>query len=268
MQILHEDTKVKVACRVDTWDSSFLPFHWHDNIEICYMCNQSGSFVIEGDLVRAEVGDVVVMGERAVHRFCMDKSDTRIGLMQISPKILLSSASAIKPLKTHITSEEIAKIPYLKEHLATLFDMILPAGRSGAMDHKPYIQTAAATVYFLLMEHFPGEVHTGAAKERQMFYDIAEFVNCHFAENISVQSVASALYIPRGKVGAVFARYAGTTLSEYINAMRINKVNELLKSAKNIAEAAYESGFQNIRTFNAVYKKTMGITPGEYIKNL
>lgn len=266
MQIFHEDTKNNLVCRIGTWNTAFNPFHWHDNIEICYMFNNPGDFIIEGSTVRASVGDIVVMGEREVHKFCIDKLGSRIYLLQISPRILLSSSATIKPVKTHISSEEISKIPQLREYLETLLDMVRTAYEHGGSGDIPYIQNAAATVYFLLMHHFPGDIRSDSVKERRIFYDIAEFVNNHFTDNISVQTIASAMYISRGKAGAVFAKYSGTTLGEYINSMRINHANKLLTDGKSITEAAYESGFQNIRTFNTAYKKAMGITPGEYMK--
>ena len=34
----------------------------------------------------------------------------------------------------------------------------------------------------------------------------------------------------------------------------------------SITEAALESGFQSVRTFNNSYKEYMGMTPTEYIK--
>ena len=56
------------------------------------------------------------------------------------------------------------------------------------------------------------------------------------------------------------------SLNEYINSIRIKNANELLSNGVSVAEAALESGFQSIRTFNNTYKDFMGIKPTEFLK--
>lgn len=55
-------------------------------------------------------------------------------------------------------------------------------------------------------------------------------------------------------------------LNEYINGIRIKNANRLMVEGQSITEAALDSGFQSVRTFNYAYKEQMGMTPTEYIK--
>ena len=63
----------------------------------------------------------------------------------------------------------------------------------------------------------------------------------------------------------MFFKYSGETLKQYLNTIRVKNANALMDSGYSITESALESGFQNVRTFNEVYRKIMGITPTEYV---
>ena len=66
----------------------------------------------------------------------------------------------------------------------------------------------------------------------------------------------------------MFRKYAGTDLNEYINSLRIKQVNQMLLQGCRITEAATESGFQSIRTFNNLYRLQTGMTPSEYLRSI
>ena len=40
-----------------------------------------------------------------------------------------------------------------------------------------------------------------------------------------------------------------------------------MDQGRTVTDAALESGFQCIRTFNSTYKRLTGITPSEYLQN-
>ena len=55
---------------------------------------------------------------------------------------------------------------------------------------------------------------------------------------------------------------------EYINLKRVEEAKQLLRSRPkaelNVIEVAYEVGFANKGTFNAVFKRLTGLTPTEF----
>ena len=95
---------------------------------------------------------------------------------------------------------------------------------------------------------------------------IVEYINEHFKEEISVSSISNELYLSRGRLADVFKKYSGVSITEYINSLRINNANYMLMHGSTATEAALESGFASVRTFNNVYKSVMNMTPSEYVK--
>jgi LacI family transcriptional regulator len=59
-----------------------------------------------------------------------------------------------------------------------------------------------------------------------------------------------------------------STFKDYINQLRIVDALALISEGKSITEAALESGFTTIRTFNRAFKRIHGVSPRQYISAL
>lgn len=242
-------------------------FHWHENIEICRVHNKPCRFFADGEIIHANPGDIVVFSEFAIHRFLIDHDHTDIHICQMSVSVLLNSGVIVKPLKTHITLKEMKSIPGLVEQIEGIINLMAPEHRAEKATSNPVLGSLASALYFSLMRHFATDkISVTSKKDRREFYKITEYINQHFTEDITVSRIAKELCMPRGKVSEIFAKFAETSVTAYINTMRINYANQLVAEGNSITVAAYESGFQSMRTFNDVYRKIMKITPSEYIK--
>ena len=66
-----------------------------------------------------------------------------------------------------------------------------------------------------------------------------------------------------------FKEETGLNLFEYINRIRIERACRLLKQTrKTVLEIAYQVGYNNISFFNRYFRKTLGMSPGEYRKSI
>lgn len=269
MQIIQEKTKTEMCSHVRIYGKSDYHFHWHEKYEIFQVLKHPCRFLVNGQLIHAREGDIIAINQQVVHRLMADHEDTCVRIIQFPLRILLHSSSTIKPLKPHITREELAAIPHLQETLDRLFPVMDLEHRVLAAEENPFLQSLCSAVYFLLMRYFAEvEPSSAASNERREFYKVVEFANQHYTADINIQTIAARLYIPRGRLATLFRKYSGMDLNEYINTLRIKHANQLLMSGSRITEAATESGFQSIRTFNNIYKAHMGLTPSEYVKSI
>lgn len=269
MEIIKEKYVSDLACKERHYKKTQPAgvYHWHEKIEICYLKRGDFSFFADGEYITADTGDIVVFGEYSVHRFLQTKGSRDIYICQLPVKILISPGVTVKPLKSHITSDEIKKIPGLKENLEWIFAVLKQEGYSVKLEENPFFSNMAASLYFLLMKYFPTkDSSTVNKRQRQEFYRITEYINNHFTEDINVSSIANALCVGRGTVSDIFSKYAEVSISSYISSLRINHSNKLMENGYTISDAAFQSGFSSLRTFNYAYKREMGITPSEYLK--
>jgi AraC-like DNA-binding protein len=67
----------------------------------------------------------------------------------------------------------------------------------------------------------------------------------------------------------LFRRHTGTTFTEHVSRLRIEKATELLLNPRlRISEIAFKSGFQSLTHFNRVFRKLVGESPTLYREKL
>ena len=266
MQVTQESQRCEMSARVMVRNIHQSPFKWHKNCEIAIPMDKPCSFWIAGEVVHAKKGDIVFFNSRTVHSFITEEDDTHIGLLVFDIKAILGASVKFVPLKNHITAEEIDSVEGLREKLDMLYDYAIRERASVKIGDNPLMQSIISAFYLSLMRHFPSDGKNVEKKQLTEFYKIVDYINEHFCEKINISIIAKNLYMSREKASSLFMKYSSTGLSEYLDKLRITNVNKLLAEGKGITEAALESGFQSIRTFNNTYKKVMGKTPTEYIK--
>lgn len=242
--------------------------HWHDRLEICQLLddNQCG-FLVNGNLIEANKGDIVILPEKSIHNFNIMVDGTRVRVMQLPVKILQGSMYMISHLKQHITAEEIKSVPGLKNQLDFLFEMADDESNSTNDNRNPVIESVISTICLLLTRSFSVKhVDMVSEYDRKVVCNVVEFINNNYKDDINIRKIADVYHFSRGRMASIFKKYAGVGINDFINELRIENANYLLKKGIRINEAAFESGFQSIRTFNAIYKNFMGMTPTEYIQ--
>lgn len=95
----------------------------------------------------------------------------------------------------------------------------------------------------------------------------AEFIKENFNSAISREGLAAKFNIHPDNFGRLFKQHTGKKIGEMINYYRIESAKrELSESDATVIEIAMKSGFENLRTFNRVFKDITGISPIEYRK--
>lgn len=267
MEIIQEVGRFEIACHTINFTPRAKQFHWHENYEICQLLKTPATFRVDGVLYDAKEGDIIAINEHVIHQFLISDEGSLIRIFQFPLKILLNFSASIAPLKIHIKHEEILAVDGLEEKITMLFNLMEDEDNAENTLENPFLSGIAASLYLLLERHFStSESVFSKNKEKQDFYRIAEYINTHYKEELTVTSISKELYFSRGHLAAIFKKYAGVSVTDYINTLRITNANYLLKNGASATEAALESGFQSIRTFNNVYKAVMNTTPTKYAK--
>ena len=98
-----------------------------------------------------------------------------------------------------------------------------------------------------------------------------EATQLYLQYDLTLAKLSTAIGTNRTYLGAYFAQL-GITYNTYINRLRVGNFINLYRESVaashpfTIQTAAQESGFQNYRTFSLTFKKLMGLTASEWIK--
>ncbi len=96
---------------------------------------------------------------------------------------------------------------------------------------------------------------------------IQEHIEQHFAEQLSVETLAAKALISRRNFIRRFKKATGNTPKEYIQRVRIEAAKKNLESSTlNVHEVMFASGYNDDKFFRNIFKKYSGLTPVEYRK--
>lgn len=91
------------------------------------------------------------------------------------------------------------------------------------------------------------------------------YIRKNYGECLSLSQLAAYVHLSPNYLSNLFKKEVGYCLSDYINALRIEKAKFLLlNSRKRSHEIATELGFSDPAYFGKVFKKSTGLSPAEY----
>lgn len=96
-----------------------------------------------------------------------------------------------------------------------------------------------------------------------------EYIQKHYAEDITVQGIADVLSVNRSHLSREFSNHLNLSIKEYLQGTRINRAAFLLsKTDESVENIAYQSGFHSLVVFSRMFKKSTGETATEYRKRM
>lgn len=104
------------------------------------------------------------------------------------------------------------------------------------------------------------EYHSSSLVKR-----VKKYVLANYFRDLSLTGIAEEMGVNPNYLSRSFSKEYGDSLISYINTVRLQAAAGLLKKTnlKNY-EIAERVGYQNVEYFSRIFKKAMGMTPGEY----
>ena len=117
----------------------------------------------------------------------------------------------------------------------------------------------------LLMESsWHREAHTNAPKKMEIS-QVKSFLDEHYKEKLSLESVASHFFIDKHYLARLFKEQYGVTLVTYLQQVRITHAKRMLRfTDKSIEQIGLECGIGELNYFSRVFKKLEGVSPSEF----
>lgn len=96
---------------------------------------------------------------------------------------------------------------------------------------------------------------------------IEQYMNEHFAEDISLQTLSDLTFLNKYYLAHAFKKYKGVSPITYLIQVRINEAKFLLESTNlPVSEIVSITGFSSQSYFSQTFKKETGMTPVAYRK--
>lgn len=109
----------------------------------------------------------------------------------------------------------------------------------------------------------------GSEADDSVAKKIYAYIGEHYREPISLQTAADHVNMSYSYLSRLFKKNIGITFSEALADERIYHANLLLRTTeRSVSEIAFDCGFNNLRSFNKAFRKTMGCSPTDLRKTM
>ena len=221
-----------------------------------YVVSGVGHIVCNGKEYTVGPGDVYILPYGSVHKYWADKADP-------FEKIWMNIRSSI--IKDIIRLYSLSgKVVFHNSNCKPLFlELMRLAENTTFNDEVCY--TAAEIVFRIinkLAQNEKGETHASTiAKSTKLMLDD------NIYGNITVDKIAETLVVSKVHVISEFKKFYHTTPYSYYVERKLDTAKEMLSTTSmRISEIAEALGFCEQNYFSSLFKRKVGLSPGEYRK--
>lgn len=234
------------------------PLHIHNAIEI-FCCTAGSTTVQYGDCQqRITAGDIFCAFPNRPHGYTDGTAEE--GFIFIVP---------LKPYLSAFYNTLTRKYPQdpvvinAKQKDPNLFSVVQLAHQEQNVASVPvmrgYLQVIVGKILSMLALE---EIREGSDEAMK---SILEYLNANYTQSLTRQEIAKAVGYNESYISHIFTKMFKTTLTDYINGLRIYDACEMLvQTEKTVTVIARELGFGSVRSFNRVFLREMGCTPRQY----
>lgn len=226
------------------------PPHFHRSVEVMLVTQGEKYATINGTEYRLHAGDFLVCPPYAVHVFLPCENSKQI-VRTFSPEFSkrFERFCQTRTPVSHVVRDEDGTFRRLLTELKTAKNEILFEG-------------LVQTLFGIFVERT--EFRAAKNEKKSEIRLIAEYVDEHYASPISLKTLAGQFGYSPNYFSSLFKKYFRCGIPQYVNAVRVQKSLELLKTQK-ISSVYFLCGFQNPQQYFLHFKKLFGCTPYEYL---
>jgi len=236
--------------------------HAHTQLEIVIYTYGSGTCLINDTLYQIRSGDIVFIPSHHIHkttytsdyhsRFCILLSDAFIP--PYAKELLVSNHYVYRNPKAFsivcsIVNGIAAEYTYqdrLCSHMLTSYIHLFFSTLCRNQNFYNYERNGTTVFAEKILDH----------------------IKKNFQTDITLAATATQYSISPQYLSGIFKKETGMNFNEYINTVRLNHAEQLLKQQKgnSISEIAYSCGFNDSNYFSHRFKQAFGISPLQFSK--
>ncbi|KKI89480.1 hypothetical protein WQ54_26315 [Bacillus sp. SA1-12] len=260
------------------WNGPF-HYHSHQDYEIYFFHAGDCRYLIHNQIYDLEPGDILVMDGLTLHKPNVSPTSEYVrSVIQFSPhwiKGVLIEMGGMYLLETFQTLHNCLIRTNENEESKELEKVFCRLAELHRTAEFPDIQAETEMKVLLLQAlisvHKLGRMNSieiPHEKEDKAVHaeNIADYIQNHFMNKLTLQSIADNLNVSRSYVAQVFKTMTGYTVMEYVMECRLTQAKYLLEMEplKPLKDVSFESGFESATHFSRYFREKTGVTAKEY----
>lgn len=251
------------------------PEHTHDYVEVVYMCAGSTTHLVNGQTVRLEEGELLFLGQSAVHAIeRAGVGDVAVNFI-VRPDFFDAALPVLgeeeTPLRRflvdclcgqdsgpgylHFRVSGVKPVQNLVETL--LWTLIRPPHNKRRM-----CQMTMALLFLQLVEK--SETLECADQDEEAVLKALRYVEANYASG-SLTEAAEQLHYDLCWLSREVKRKTGRTYTQIVQEKRLAQAAFLLRNTdRNVADISAAVGYENVSYFHRIFSAAYGVQPRAY----
>lgn len=249
--------------------------HRHDFVELQMTVAGHGTERVNGISHELQKGNLTILFPWHCHDIMPDPDgkveiikccfDTEMFLQENSPFIELKNLVFYNLGASPFTTFEDAA----SETIIGLFDSLLKEFSEYEKWKEVLFKSIIAQIFILFDRHrSKTAVPSQKDSDGSRIWDIIEYINLHYNEDIRLADVAAKFYYSSSRLNKLIKEHTNLTFDDLLTETRIrNACAMLIYHKTSVSYIAAAVGYQSEETFFRTFKNIKGISPGNYRKS-
>ena len=235
--------------------------HFHEEIEILYFTRGYDRVISNMQEHEVREGDIVFINGNELHTGCLRGRDSTFYCIHIKTDFFHNFIGNEYVIFENVIRSDVAR---------ALLDKLISEERKDGFKSAIEVKKTLYEFFSYISKKFArsifgDEEYKKHFKRLDTFNSVIEYIDEHYYENISVDSLAARFFISTSYFSHLFKKKANMSLVEYLNETRLRHARALLENEDlSIGEISLKVGFNDINYFSRIFKKKVGVTPTEY----
>ncbi len=250
--------------------------HYHDFYEIFIPLETNVAHLVESRYYSLMQNDIVLLKPNSLHMSVYPKLDGGCRRLIIDFRLGGGIAGLEHEMKKLLSlfDGDVPVLRFPPDIKASVTDNLNALFIIGKNKQKGWeIAFYASFMEFLctLYKNAPYNCYSenrGIESKEQKIYYIQDYINTHYKENLTLDSIADEFAISPYYLSHIFKSMAGLNFVNYIQSIRIrNALQALAYSDESISDIIENCGFTSASQFNRVFHQFLGISPSAFRKS-
>ncbi len=232
--------------------------HCHSHFEIYYITKGNCCYFIENKVYHLMPGDIILIPAGVMHNTQYQNT--------VYSRMLISCSDHYIPniVKSRLDSLlHLYRNPNISKEISEIFKVI-----EAEQNNKDDISEEMFKCYtFMLFSLLVRNPNLCTPQEDRHYIDNAlEYLQNNFTNEITLSEMATRHFVSPEHFSRVFKQKTGFNFSEYLNILRLQKAEQMLKqlNTASMTEIADACGFNDSNYFSLKFKKYFGISPKKF----
>lgn len=273
IEIMKPISEISVAHKIGNSQES-TPLHVHNQYEIFISRSNNYRFFVGNEIYDVGKNDVFMFNNTDVHKISAAESADVYErfVVMFSPRVFDDASPEIKRILQYFDSRNTAR--RIKTTLTDeqVEDLVLIARKMIDCNEDVRNKNLKLWLYLIqlllvIIEVPNNQFGIQSETEDKRINEILQYIRINSEFPITLDILSQKFYLNKHYLCRVFKKKTGFNISHYVEACRLSNAISLLREGLPVSVVALRAGFGSDTYFISTFKKNLGFSPKQYIKN-